>query len=158
MINLMSIRNDESKVLNCILIMFIILPMLYGVNIIILSNSLQVNFMNIFTSSITETINLMVYSACFLGAYVVKEYQGNKESFANRISLGITLISNIIFMNFLASIALIYYIHKFIGFKNIFVKDKVKDKKEIKALIVSILIFIVSLIVIVTKLRLQILF
>lgn len=157
--NKTKVWHDETSFLYMIMVIYLLLPIAYGVYLMLDATMLQCDIATILNDNPVEAINLLVNISGFYSAYVVYQFAKSERIKLNYLALTVLFIAQLCFMNYIGALLLIIYVSRFLGIKKI--KTVYKNAiagKNLKVLLPALLVCFIAIITLCLRLRLGLLF
>lgn len=149
---------NETCYLQCMMVIFFIIPVLYFAYLSMSAAMLQTDIMTLLTQSTKEGINLIVNVSMFYGAYALHEITKQSQNRGSCIALGLLFLSQLCFLNTFTIVMMIFFVTNFIGWKQLkHYYQSIQRGWNWRIILPSVLLLVVSMITLMLKLKLQML-
>ena len=150
-----AVLKDENIFLSVVMICFLILPVLYIVYLELTSLFTNISFSQLLNNDVNASLNLISNFSAVYSAYVIYNIKKNKEIKENMIAFYLVLLGQIFQIYTITIVIMFTYIYKFVGIKQIISSIKeLQWGKSYKALFSSIAVCLISLFVMIIRIKL----
>lgn len=153
------IWKDNQIYLQMVMVLFFLLPIGYFAYLSMSASMLNSDIMTLLTNSAVEGVNLIVNISMFYGAYVIKVFLQHENEKSSCIAFVLLLLAQLLFLNPFTCFLLMFYISRFIGFKQLsaYYHTTVSGINW-KVILPALLVLVVSILTLILKFKLQMVF